>query len=277
MSPKPVRVVAMFVIVLALVLVLLGGGELAAAPPSLPAVRATVTWREVPLGLAVERIAQQAQRPLIVDRRVDRSAPLNFTAKEEPLDLLLAKVLAPLELGYGEVDGLLYVGPEATAWELRTLWEQSQQRAAKAPAALRTVLVARTTLNWPRLTEPRKLIVELCEERRVELKNSDSLPHDLWPAGSLPAISFAKQLTLLLAGFELDWQVADSGQAIEIVPLVHPTQFERAYARERIDAAAARRLAAKQPEAKVRLNRQEVLVTGSRALHQQLNETLHDN
>ena len=114
------------------------------------------------------------------------------------------------------------------------------------------------------------MIVELCEERKIELKNNDLLPHDLWPASSLPSLSFAKQLTLLLAGFELDWRVADSGRAIELAPLVHPTQFERAYPRERIDAADAHRLAAKESGAKVRLDRREVLVTGSRELHKQL-------
>ena len=133
------RVVPMFAIVAALLL----GSELTAAPPPLPAVRATVTWREVPLGQAVERIAQQAQRPLFVDRRVDRSALIDLNAQDEPLDLVLAKVLAPLELGYGEIDELMYVGPERAAWELRTFCEQSQQRAMKTPAALRTVLLAR--------------------------------------------------------------------------------------------------------------------------------------
>lgn len=263
------RIVAILVIVLAL----LRTGELPAATPPLPAVRATVTWREVPLGQALERIAQQAQRPLFIDRRVDRSVQIELTAKEEPLDLVLTKVLAPLELGYGEVDGLLYVGPEVTAWEMRTLCQLAQQRAIKTPAALRTVLIARTPLSWPRLTQPRELIVKLSVERKVTIKNADALPHDLWPAGSFPALSFAKQLTLLLAGFELDWRVADSDRAIEIVPLEHPAQFERDYPRERIDAAAARRLASKEPGAKVRPNQREVVVIGSHALHKQLTLT----
>jgi len=261
-----VRIVAILVIVLAL----LRTGELPAAPPPLPAVRATVTWREVPLGQALERIAQQAQRPLFIDRRVDRSGLFDFTANEEPLDLLLTKLLAPLELGYGEVEGLLYVGPQSTAWEMRTLCQLAQQRAMKTPAALRTKLLARSPLSWPRLTEPRGLIVRLCEERKVLLDRAEELPHDLWAAGSLPPLNFAKQLTLLLVGFELDWRVTDSGRAIELVPLVHPEHFELAYPRERVDAALARRLASKEPGAKVRLNRQEVLVFGSREVHKQL-------
>jgi hypothetical protein len=51
------------------------------------------------------------------------------------------------------------------------------------------------------------------------LANADAIPHDLWSAGELPGLTFAEQLTVLLIGFDLTFEVRPKDRIIQLVPM----------------------------------------------------------
>src|SRR4029079_8331616 len=52
-----------------------------------------------------------------------------------------------------------------------------------------------------------------------QIAGAERIPHDLWAAGALPELSLAEQLTVLLVGFDLTFDLRRENRTIEIVPL----------------------------------------------------------
>jgi hypothetical protein len=69
------------------------------------------------------------------------------------------------------------------------------------------------------LAEPRRVVESAVEGRGWRIANVDAIPHDLWSSGRLGALSLTDQLTLLLVGFDLTFELRPKDQSIEIVPL----------------------------------------------------------
>ncbi|MCI0335243.1 MAG: hypothetical protein L0228_18695, partial [Planctomycetes bacterium] len=86
----------------------------------------------------------------------------------------------------------------------------------------RAPLEQRGELSWPRLTEPRGLVTSLVEQHGWRIENATRIPHDLWPAGSLPELTLAEQLTVLLIGFDLMFEIDARERVVEIVPIEGP-------------------------------------------------------
>jgi hypothetical protein len=92
-----------------------------------------------------------------------------------------------------------------------------------------------------RLSEPRAMLRNLMKATGAVLQEEELVPHDLWPARTLPPLSAVDRLVLLLAGFDLTGQISEDGRQVRIVPVKRPVQITRTYAirRDRIPAVEA--------------------------------------
>jgi hypothetical protein len=68
----------------------------------------------------------------------------------------------------------------------------------------------------------------LVQQRGLRIAQAERIPHDLWPAGSLPELSTAEQLTVLLIGFDLTFAAQPDERELEIVRL-GPVTVQRRY------------------------------------------------
>lgn len=210
-----------------------------AAPPDTPAPAtgrtmqqtrrtATIHWQRVPLRDALARLRQLFDERVFVDRRVDPNQRITLDVQAASVDDVLGPIAAALSLGVSRLGPLRYLGPQSAAEQLRTVAAVRSEDAARLSAEKRTSLLRRQRLSWPRLTEPRGLITALARQRGWRIDHAQRIPHDLWPAGSLPDVSLVEQLTVLLAGFDLTFRVAPNARTLEIVPL-EPTTIKRRY------------------------------------------------
>ena len=189
---------------------------------------ATIHWEQVPLRDALARLPALFGEPVFVDRRVDPNQRISLDVAAASVDDVLAPVAASLSLGTSRLGTLRYLGPRTTAEQLRTVAAVRRDEAVRLPVESRASLTRRQRLTWPRLTEPRGLVTALTQERGWRVEQAERIPHDLWPAGSLPALTLVEQLTVLLAGFDLTFRAMPNGRTIEIVPL-GPTTITRRY------------------------------------------------
>jgi hypothetical protein len=189
--------------------------------PATPArtINHSVEWQELPLKAAIKRLESGTGAEIFVDRRVDPNRRLDLTVAYASVDQIIAELAAKCSLGWARVDRLFYVGPQQTADRLTALAAIRRRDVNELSPEARLSLMDRRRIVWPRLTEPRGLIVRLLEEHGWQVLDSERIPHDLWAAGELPPMTLADQLTVLLAGFELTYQTSPSGRAIEIVPI----------------------------------------------------------
>lgn len=189
----------------------------------------SITWQEVPLSMALERLAQTQSLAIWQDRRVDPNMPITLTAVDQPLSDVFAALAQQSGATAVPFAGVIYVGPQQTADELATLAALARQPLAKAPAAARTKWLKPQALSFSRLSEPRKLLNELAATNDAKVQNEERVPHDLWPARKLPALAAIDRAVLLLAGFDLTCRLSPDGSRLDVTPIARPVAISQEY------------------------------------------------
>lgn len=174
-----------------------------------------ITWSEAPLRSALNGLARGQSFAFQVDRRIDPDQKVEFIAKDERLEVALAKLAAKQNAGTAVVGPVVYLGPKSVAECLPTVaalkrWEVQQAGAAAKFAAAKEIA-------WEEFADPRVLVAETAKAYGVKVANPELLPHDLWAANRWPATNFADRMTLLLVGFDLSFRMTNA-QTLELVP-----------------------------------------------------------
>jgi type II secretory pathway component GspD/PulD (secretin) len=233
---------------------------------------ATIHWQRVPLRDAVGRLRALFDEPVFVDRRVDPNVRVSLDIEAASIEEVIGALAAETDLSGDRVGGVVYLGPKGAAEQLRAVTAARTQDVARLAPALRNSLRKKEKMDWPRLTEPRQIIATAAERRGWQMVNAELVPHDLWSAGQLPEMAFADQLSLLLIGFDLTFELRPTDQAIEIVRL-------KADARAPAPGATAAKPQVSPPAGSKRSSRQvytlRVQEQPVRAILQQLSERLH--
>jgi type II secretory pathway component GspD/PulD (secretin) len=206
---------------------LAAGAVQAQSNPSAPAANArvkaagnySIEWDQVPLGEALDRLRKVSDADVFVDRRVDPNQRLSLSVANASVEEIVARLAATCDLGECRLGELHYIGPTPVATRLVSLAAERRRAIAALPAESRKALLARRRIVWPRLTEPRELVVRLAADHDWRVVGGERIAYDLWAAGSLPQMTLVDQLTVLLAGFDLTFRVLPDQSAIEIVPV----------------------------------------------------------
>jgi hypothetical protein len=191
--------------------------------------KTTVHWDKVPLRDALARLENTLDVPIFTDRRVDPNQRISVDIADAASDEVLNQTAAAASLGMSRLGRLVYFGPASAAGQLRTLATIGDEAIAKLPDKMRSAAKVKQSLNWSRLAEPRQLVTKLVEGRGLRLAGAERIPHDLWPAGSLPDLSLAEQLAVILIGFDLTFAVELREGVIKVVPISGPVTIRRHY------------------------------------------------
>jgi hypothetical protein len=97
------------------------------------------------------------------------------------------------------------------------------------PPALRATWGQLKPLKWPDAASPKDLLTTLGREHKFAIKGLDQVPHDLWAAADWPALNVASRLTLILAQFDLSFEIAADGASISLVPFPADAKIEITY------------------------------------------------
>ena len=139
----------------------------------------------------------------------------------------------------------VYLGPLAAAGRLRTLialrHAEVQRKAAKLSAARRRSLTGPRPLSWQDLDTPQEIVQKLAAERDLRVLHIERLPHDLWAAGDLPAVSFAEALTLVLIQYDLTFRLDPAGTTLELIPIPDKIAIEKKWSLPRAKVEAVSR------------------------------------
>ncbi len=184
-----------------------------------PQRSASIHWQDVPLRDGISRLKHLFDEAVFVDRRVDPGLRVNIDIEATSSEEVVRAIAADRELGVARLGSLVYLGPNAEAERLRGLAAARAQEVARLPAEYRSALSSKQSLSWPRLSEPRRLVSSMVEQRSWRLANAEIIPHDLWAAGELPELTLTDSLTILLIGFDLTFEVRPNDRFIAVVPL----------------------------------------------------------
>lgn len=174
------------------------------------------SWTQVPLGDWAERASRIAGLPVIIDRRLDPAFPITLDCRGEPLHDVLDRVAAMVG---GQVEMLassVRIGPSSVAGLASAAEAARNAELASLPPALRRTAHRRAAWTWPTAARPRDLLATTAREAGLQLDGLDAIPHDHLPAATLPMLSLAERLDLVLAHY--DRRVAWTTGGAEVVP-----------------------------------------------------------
>jgi hypothetical protein len=175
------------------------------------------SWTQVPLRDWAERASRIAGLPVIIDRRLDPAFPITLDCRGEPLHDVLDRVAAMVG---GQVEVLassVRIGPLSVAGLASAAEQARDAELASLPPALRRTAHQRAAWTWPTAARPRDLLATTAREAGLELDGLDAIPHDHLPAATLPMLSLAERLDLVLAHY--DRRIAWTPRGAEVVPL----------------------------------------------------------
>lgn len=213
-----------------------------------------VAWSGAALREALVARGRLSGVAVMIDRRVDPSIALELTAARQPLSFVLERVAAANSLGVSYFGPLVYIGPPAATRDLRTVAELRRLEAQSLPLELRTVLARKAPWSWNDLAQPRALLAQLAAEAKLNIADITKLPHDLWPATTLPPLSLGERLTLLTASFGLTYKIDGATRTLTLMTIEESPQIARSYTPGGDVAALAEQWKKIAPEADIRRN-----------------------
>ncbi|QDT17987.1 hypothetical protein [Alienimonas californiensis] len=198
----------------------------AAEPTPLPDVLAKVLpgvrFDDVPLRRAVSRLAETNGAALAFVRGLDPTTPVTLDAENLTVAEALADAAGQGNAAAVALGGAVYVAsPETCAAALaiaaarRTELEPTRG-VRRAP---RERALEERDVRWDDLTTPRALLEDVAAQASLTITNPDAVPHDLWPAGRLPAADIPTTLAAVLAPFDLTFVWSEDRTGVTIEPL----------------------------------------------------------
>lgn len=179
-------------------------------------------WKGVPLRAWADRVAEIAGRPVVIDRRLDPDIAVTLDARGEPLAAVLDKVARAAGAQVVPLRSSIRLVPVETPAVACDRAELARERAqGKLSQAARQAVTRRSQWTWPEGARPRDLVAGALDEAGVTAEGIDRVPHDHFPAASLPSLSLGERLDLVLAHFDLriDWQRRAAGPVAAIVAI----------------------------------------------------------
>ena len=144
----------------------------------------TLDWGDVPLRDRLTEFGKKYGVPVFLDRRVDPDQKIELSARDLPVEGVLALAAEKLKLGTCTIGKVHYIGPKGMADVLPALVALRKRELAQSPA--RAAWNKSKELKWKEASSPRELAAALAEEAGATLENPEQIPHDLWPAYDLP-------------------------------------------------------------------------------------------
>jgi hypothetical protein len=177
-------------------------------------------WTDVTLGDWAARVTATGTATaaaIVLDSRIDPDTRITLTCRGEPLEEIAARVAAAAAADVDVLDATLRIVPRDRAGITPRAEAARRATVAALPSARRRILERREPMRWPAGATPRGIMSTAAEAAAVRLEGLDAIPHDHLPAGSLPPLSLAERLDLVLASYDLrvEWR-RDGGWIVPI-------------------------------------------------------------
>ena len=176
----------------------------------------TATWSGIGLREWASRVSLIAGLPVLVDRRLDPDTAIRLECREEPLLDVLERAAAVAGGEVAALESSIRIVPRGLADISRRAEAARAARLASVPSRQRSVLDAPMPWQWPAGARPRDLVEAVATKAGIALEGIAMVPHDHLPAMSLPEMTLAEGLDLVLADFDLriDWQAAQAAARV---------------------------------------------------------------
>ena len=231
------------------------------------------SWENVDIRELLDKLAAESRIAILLDRRVDPNARIPLEIVNRSLKEGLNEIARQLGAGLSVPENVVFIGAPTATRRLRTVIElRSAELAAKStavPESRRIALARRQSYSWGDLQTPGEILQRIAGGNQLEIRNSELVPHDLWAGNTLPNVTAAAALSLVLIQFDLTFAWIEGGRGIELAPIPEIVVVERRSRSKGRSAADTLKMIAEQlPDLDVQLDGSELLVRGTVEEHE---------
>jgi hypothetical protein len=231
-------------------------------------------WESSPIREGLRGLSDNQRIAIWLDRRVDPNHLMDLTVNNVTLDSALRQVGESIGGGVSYIGAVAYIGSKPVTAKLATLAALRRDEVKGLPSAARSRFSTKSVSAWKELSTPRELFRQLAQTARARVINIEQIPHDLWPARSLPTMSLTDRMTLLLAGFDMTFEIARDGSAIRLVPIPTEVSIERRYSPNGSLNVASAKLSATFPAIDIKKAGARLVVRGTFEQHEAIGRLL---
>ena len=187
---------------------------------ALLAVSLHASWTDVPLGDWAARVTATgtaSHAAIVLDGRIDPDTRVTIACRGEPVAEIADRVAAAAGGAVDVLDTTLRIVPRDRAGIGPRAEVARRSAIAALPAARRRIIERREPTIWPAGATPRGIVAAATESAAIRIHGLDAIPHDHIAAASLPPLSLAERLDLVLASYDLrvEWR-RDAGYIVPI-------------------------------------------------------------
>ncbi len=175
--------------------------------------------REVPLRSFLKLAAPNWGFSFFIDRRIDPEMPISCEFQSTILLDGIRQMTTDASLDFYLLDTVLYIGPSGSAAELQYLLKMNRNHLQNGERRLSTALKEKTTISNAFAESPEILLRRIADRVPFTWSNPKLLPVDCWNENSLNDIALCDCLTMILFGFGLRYEPAETGIVLRIVPI----------------------------------------------------------
>ena len=181
-----------------------------------------VTQEDVPVRRAIRRVAAANGAAVVFGRNVDPTTPVSLDAAGDRVADVLAELAGQAGAAAVPVGGAVFVGPPDDCAALLELVRRRRAELGPTPGvrrAAREAALREVAVEWDDLAEPAAVFEQTCGRFGLRVEPGEPVPHDLWPAGRLPAADAPAALNTLLVPFGLTFAWTADRRGVRVTPI----------------------------------------------------------
>ncbi|MDA7951588.1 MAG: hypothetical protein MPJ24_08875 [Pirellulaceae bacterium] len=227
-------------------------------------------WRNQSFRHAAMTSSKEWQVYFFIDRRLNPRATINLEYSGGSLEEGISALAHTISGESAPLHGLVYIGPKEMAHKISTLIFLRKQEISKEPLTSLSIqqknsLRRREKESWPILSTPQAILERIAKKQGFTVTNLDLVPHDLYPETDLPPLDFTEKFSLLLAGFDLTYQLNPAQKSITLKPIPSPLTLTKTFSLRQKNSPQeiASFLKETYPLATIELNGKKIRVTST--------------
>lgn len=166
-----------------------------------------VSWSGSDLRRVCESLVRSTRICLVLDRRVDPSTKVEWSSADRSLGETMKALAEKYGCGLAWIGPVAYLGPPNVAQPIPEILEARRREVDALPQEWRTKLLARRTLEWADLAEPRGVLERQAAGEGLRAVGAELVPFDLMYRMSTPPLTFHERLTLITVQFDLTYRL----------------------------------------------------------------------
>ena len=211
---------------------------------------------DLPLKDVLNSISETQRVAIFLDRRINPAQQIQLEVQDKSMNVALQQIANQANSQISHIRNVIYIGPKKTTHLLATVAAIHAEQHRRNHAENTRIFTIGKSTQWNRLSQPQSIVTAIAKTVNAQITNIEQIPFDLWDKHTLPNLPFAMRMSIVLAGFDLTYQM-NNDRSITLVPFPTDAKYQKAFSTN-VSAAILNRIKDSFPTLQITNNEQLV-------------------